>query len=600
MLALVFILLASLALTYAYKVPLTRTSRLSYGLQRSHSTRTLQPLKSFEVSDIINAQTLAEQESGSEQALAPLKLIIAGAPAAGKGTQCANIVEKFNVVHLSTGDMLRAAMKEGSELGMKAKEYMDNAQLVPDELITNVVCERLQQEDCQSQGWLLDGFPRTLPQAMALESAGMVPDCFLLLNVPQEALVERVTGRRTDPDTGKIYHMTLSPPPADDEPLLKRLVQRSDDTEEKIVVRYQDFLKHVGAIRACYNDVCVEIDGTMTPSEVGTKINGALEAKQASKNAKAMAALSERRASNLEARNLVGGLYLLYTVDRLLAMAFAKANFNCFPSALVGMITLFGGLYTVDKINPEKAANMNFTLTPASAFLKLWLTLLLIPPIVAVPLKVQLFRENGLKLLAIIAGGFIFNVASAGWLASPFGAGSSKTTTEGIAAVVTHDSSSSSRRAPRLPTLPAFTTPAMVTLASFVVCALSTSLAFDSVAESSRRIFGTALTVSSYLLAVQQTPKALQPVLHPALVSASTIIAGYGVLGVATGEGTKTALMSYFGQGSGPGDVLFKLLGTAIISFGVQLFQYVICSMFFLSFLVSMSPSLFYLTFAAC
>ena len=113
----------------------------------------------------------------------------------------------FDVIHLSTGDMLREAVKEGNDVGLKAKKFMDNGQLVPDELITNVVCARLKQKDCAEKGWLLDGFPRTMSQAEALKGAGMNPDCFILLDVPQEVLVERVTGRRTDPETGKIYHI---------------------------------------------------------------------------------------------------------------------------------------------------------------------------------------------------------------------------------------------------------------------------------------------------------------------------------------------------------------------------------------------------------
>ena len=115
-------------------------------------------------------------------------------------------------MHLSTGDMLRAAVKEGTELGKQAQAVMEAGQLVPDELIIGVVVDRLRQSDCVEKGWLLDGFPRTKPQADALNAAGMVPDCFLLLDVPQEVLVERVTGRRTDPETGKIYHLTFSPP----------------------------------------------------------------------------------------------------------------------------------------------------------------------------------------------------------------------------------------------------------------------------------------------------------------------------------------------------------------------------------------------------
>ena len=108
--------------------------------------------------------------------------------------------------------MLRAAVKEGTELGKQAQAVMEAGQLVPDELIIGVVVDRLNQSDCVEKGWLLDGFPRTKPQADALSAAGMVPDCFLLLDVPQEVLVERVTGRRTDPETGKIYHLTFNPP----------------------------------------------------------------------------------------------------------------------------------------------------------------------------------------------------------------------------------------------------------------------------------------------------------------------------------------------------------------------------------------------------
>ena len=110
------------------------------------------------------------------------KIIIAGAPAAGKGTQCEIIKKELGVIHLSTGDMLRAAVKDGTELGVKAKEFMDAGQLVPDDLIINVVVERLQQPDCQSKGWLLDGFPRTRAQADAIAALGIVADSFILLD----------------------------------------------------------------------------------------------------------------------------------------------------------------------------------------------------------------------------------------------------------------------------------------------------------------------------------------------------------------------------------------------------------------------------------
>lgn len=209
-----------------------------------------------------------------------LKLIIAGAPASGKGTQCELIKEKYGVTHLSTGDMLRAAVAAGSEVGTLAKEYMDAGKLVPDEVIIGVVQDRLKQEDCKTNGWLLDGFPRTPAQADALAAAGVSADCFLFLNVPDEILVERVVGRRTDPETGKIYHMTFSPP--DDEEVLARLEQRSDDTEEKVKVRLEQFHANVDAVKGSYSDIGVDIDGTAKPEEVASAINEAIQSRVAS------------------------------------------------------------------------------------------------------------------------------------------------------------------------------------------------------------------------------------------------------------------------------------------------------------------------------
>lgn len=213
--------------------------------------------------------------AGSDEEKTPLRIIIAGAPASGKGTQCELIQKKYGVVHLSTGDMLRAAVSAGSEVGKLAKEYMDSGKLVPDEVITGVVKDRLAEPDCQTSGWLLDGFPRTRNQADALAESNISADCFLFLNVPDEILVERVIGRRTDPETGKIYHMTFSPP--DDEEIKNRLVQRSDDTEEKVVVRLEQFHANVDAVKGCYEDVLVEIDGAVKPDVVAEAVDKALQ-----------------------------------------------------------------------------------------------------------------------------------------------------------------------------------------------------------------------------------------------------------------------------------------------------------------------------------
>lgn len=207
----------------------------------------------------------------------PLRVIIAGAPASGKGTQCEIIKKNFDVVHLSTGDMLRAAVAAETEVGKLAKEYMDAGKLVPDDVIIGVVKDRLAEEDCIKKGWLLDGFPRTSAQADALAESGISADCFLFLNVPDNKLVERVVGRRTDPETGKIYHMTFSPP--EDEEILARLEQRSDDTEEKVKVRLEQFHTNVEAVKGSYTDIAVEIEGDSKPEDVAKSIKKAIQQK---------------------------------------------------------------------------------------------------------------------------------------------------------------------------------------------------------------------------------------------------------------------------------------------------------------------------------
>jgi adenylate kinase len=141
------------------------------------------------------------------------------------------------------------------------------------------VKDRLDESDCLEKGWLLDGFPRTQAQANALSEAGVSADCFLFLDVPDGVLVERVVGRRTDPETGKIYHMKFSPP--DNEEILKRLEQRSDDTEEKVAVRLEQFHANVQAVQDSYTDIMVAIDGNRDPAIVSQEIVDAIESKLA-------------------------------------------------------------------------------------------------------------------------------------------------------------------------------------------------------------------------------------------------------------------------------------------------------------------------------
>jgi len=213
-----------------------------------------------------------DESTSTGNPMTPVNIIIAGAPASGKGTQCEIIKEEFGVVHLSTGDMLRAAVTAGTDVGVKAKEFMDSGKLVPDEVIIGIIIDRLAETDCKTQGWLLDGFPRTAAQAEALADAGVSADCFIFLDVPDEILVERVVGRRTDPETGKIYHMTFSPPSEDDTEVIARLEHRSDDTEEKVVVRLEQFHSNVAAVKGSYEEIMVAIDGNRSPSVVSEEV----------------------------------------------------------------------------------------------------------------------------------------------------------------------------------------------------------------------------------------------------------------------------------------------------------------------------------------
>ncbi|KAI3950646.1 hypothetical protein MKW92_050550 [Papaver armeniacum] len=204
----------------------------------------------------------------------PLRIMISGAPASGKGTQCELITKKYGLVHIAAGDLLRAEVAAGSENGKRAKEFMEKGQLVPDEIVVMMVKERLFRPDSQENGWLLDGYPRSLSQAMALEDFGIRPDLFILLDVPEEILVERVVGRRLDPVTGKIYHLKYAPPETDE--IAARLTQRFDDTEEKVKLRLGTHHQNVEAVLAAYEDITIKVKGDGPKEEVFAKIDSAL------------------------------------------------------------------------------------------------------------------------------------------------------------------------------------------------------------------------------------------------------------------------------------------------------------------------------------
>ena len=164
-----------------------------------------------------------------------MRLILLGAPGAGKGTQATFICQKYSIPQISTGDMLRAAVKAGSPLGVELKKVMDSGALVSDELIINLVKERITQSDC-AQGFLFDGFPRTIPQADAMKAAGVKLDYVLEIDVPFDAIVERMSGRRSHPASGRTYHVKFNPPKVAglDDVTGEPLVQREDDKEETV------------------------------------------------------------------------------------------------------------------------------------------------------------------------------------------------------------------------------------------------------------------------------------------------------------------------------------------------------------------------------
>ena len=164
-----------------------------------------------------------------------MKLILLGGPGAGKGTQAAFITEKYGIPQISTGDMLRAAVKAGTPLGLEAKKVMDAGQLVSDGIILGLIKERLQQPDC-AKGFLFDGFPRTIPQAEALRSQGVDLDLVLEIDVPDEEIIKRMSGRRVHTGSGRTYHVVFNPPKVagKDDLTGEDLIQREDDREETV------------------------------------------------------------------------------------------------------------------------------------------------------------------------------------------------------------------------------------------------------------------------------------------------------------------------------------------------------------------------------
>lgn len=184
-----------------------------------------------------------------------MRLILLGPPGAGKGTQAAYIKEHFGIPQISTGDMLRAAVKAGTPLGVAAKAVMDAGQLVSDDIIIGLVKERLKEADC-AHGFLFDGFPRTIPQAEAMKAAGVDLDYVLEIDVPDTDIVERMSGRRTHPGSGRSYHVKFNPPKQAgvDDVTGEPLIQRDDDREDVVKKRLDVYHAQTAALVGYYGD----------------------------------------------------------------------------------------------------------------------------------------------------------------------------------------------------------------------------------------------------------------------------------------------------------------------------------------------------------
>ena len=192
-----------------------------------------------------------------------MRLILIGPPGAGKGTQAAFIKERFAIPQISTGDMLRAVVKAGTPLGLKAKSVMESGALVSDDIILGLMEERLAQPDCKN-GFLLDGFPRTIPQAEALKKTGIPIDFVLEISVPDDEIVRRISGRRVDPVSGRTYHIVYNPPKVEgkDDVTGDPLIQRDDDKEDVVRHRLEVYHNQTEALVKFYGDLAKSGDKT--------------------------------------------------------------------------------------------------------------------------------------------------------------------------------------------------------------------------------------------------------------------------------------------------------------------------------------------------
>ena len=206
-----------------------------------------------------------------------MRIILLGAPGAGKGTQAQFIMEQYGIPQISTGDMLRAAVKAGTPLGLEAKKVMDAGQLVSDDLIIGLVKERIAQDDC-AKGFLLDGFPRTIPQAEAIKAQGIKIDYVIEIDVADAEIISRLSGRRVHEASGRIYHVTYNPPKVEgkDDQSGEHLIQREDDKEETIRKRLEIYHSQTAPLVDYYRGWAAK-DSTNAPVYVAVKGVGTVD-----------------------------------------------------------------------------------------------------------------------------------------------------------------------------------------------------------------------------------------------------------------------------------------------------------------------------------
>lgn len=213
-----------------------------------------------------------------------MRIVLLGCPGAGKGTQAKIMTEKLQIPQISTGDMLRAAIQSNTPLGNKAKQIMDEGKLVPDEVMTELVKSRIQQSDCRN-GFLLDGFPRTIPQAEALYANHVTLDYIIEIHVADQEIIKRLSGRRIHPASGRVYHILHQPPKKEglDDVTGEPLIQRSDDHEDTIRKRLEIYHQQTEPLIRYYQDkpdvTYVKIEGTGTVADITDRIFSALKEK---------------------------------------------------------------------------------------------------------------------------------------------------------------------------------------------------------------------------------------------------------------------------------------------------------------------------------